>query len=96
MPRFKAVNILTLILPINREGMNRIRKLDMIPPDFDDLPLIQERTDKKYTGYLEAHDTVILMIEVQGHREIYEVTCEGDGQDEDCNILCFLMSRVYN
>lgn len=97
MPRFKAVNILTLLLPNHGEGVNTIRRLFTIPPDFDDLPMIHERTDKKYTGYLEAQDTVILMIEMAGHHEIYEVTCEGcDGEDDDLNIFLTSMSREYN
>lgn len=99
MTRFKAVNILTLLLPNHEVGVNKIRKLFTIPPDFDDLPLIRERTDKKYTGYLEAKDTVILMIEVAGHHEIYEITCEDDGDVDEIatsDILIVTSTRTNN
>lgn len=98
MPVFKAVNILTLLLPKQEGGINIIRKLDSIPPDFDDLPWIHKRTDKKYTGYLEDQDTVILMIEMAGQHEIYEITCEGGegGVEGETGFSVATLSREYN
>lgn len=95
MPRFKAVNILILLLP-GQEGINKVRRLDTIPPDFDDLPWIHERTDKKYSGYLEVQDTVILMIEMAGYHEIYEINCEIDAGGAETDIFEATMSKGYN
>jgi hypothetical protein len=97
MCRFKAVNILTLLLP-NQEGrINKVRKLDTIPPDFDDLPWIHKRADRKYTGHLEVQDTVILMIEMAGYHEVYEITCEDDGEVVgETDIFVVTLSRGYN
>lgn len=88
MPRFKAVNKLGLLLPIREEDLHKVRKLEITPPDFQDLPMIQERTDKKYTGHLEVHDTVILMVELAGFQDFYEISCLPAISDkEDLDIL---------
>ncbi len=71
MPRFKAINILTLLLPNQSERINKVKKLEVIPSDFHTLPLIYERTDRKYNGYLEAQDTVILIIKIEQHQTFY-------------------------
>ncbi len=99
MPIFKAVNILTLLLPGQEGEINKVRKLDTIPPDFDDLPWIHKRTDKKYTGYLDTQDTVILMIEMADHLKIYEITCEKDGSEaekEESDIFAVDLSSGNN
>lgn len=90
MPVFKAVNILTLLLPDQDGETNTVRKLDCIPPDFIDLPWIHRRTDKKYSGHLEDQDTVILMIEIADQHEVYEITCKKDHElESDMSAVSF-------
>lgn len=96
MPVFKAVNILTLLLPGGDGTINIIRKLDTLPPDFDDLPWIHGRSDKKYSGHLEIRDTVILLIEMAGFQEIYQISCEMVEGEGKTDIFAVTSSRGYN
>lgn len=96
MCRFKAVNILTLLLPGGDGTINIIKKLDTLPPDFDDLPWIHERSDKKYSGHLEIRDTVILLIEMAGFQEIYQISCEMVESEGKTDIFVVTLSRGYN
>lgn len=74
MPRLRAVNTIDLLFPGDFNTVHKIRRLRELPPDYDELPFLHERTDKiNSTGRLEIQDTIILVIERPGFQDYYEI-----------------------
>lgn len=80
MSRFRSVNRVELLFPTHFGMIHRIKRIEQLPVDYDELPFLHERTDLiDHNERLQISDKVYLTIERPDFQEYYEISCLREG-----------------